>query len=300
MISLLSINLLIVFDKIKDEIQSEDKTLLVNIFFCLNSSQIRNDGLEFMKIMKTLFKKYFLASFLTTILFINLNADILIVADEIPAMNVLSEFIKTTANIECKVVTQSEIPIKLSNYSAIIVYIHRNLNESVENALIDYTLKGGKLIPLHHSISSGKSKNKYWFKFLGVSLPKGDVGGYKWIEGVEFDVVNLAEGHFITTNKIKYNDKILFRINDSEKELPGFHLTESEVYLNHQLTGNQTILLGFKYTDKSGKTYMQSHCGWLKKAENGMIIYLMPGHSVKEFQNPIYSQIVLNAILYKQ
>jgi len=235
-------------------------------------------------------------------LLLTLNADVLIVADEIPAMKVLSEFVKTNANIECKIVTQSEMPTNLDNFSAIIIYIHRNLNESVEKTLIDYTLKGGKLIPLHHSISSGKGKNKYWFKFLGVSLPQGDVdkGGYKWIEGVEFDVVNLAEKHFITTNKIKYNDKISFRVNDDEKELHGFHLTDSEVYLNHRLIGNQTLLLGFKYTDKkSGKTYMQSHCGWLKKAEKGLIIYLMPGHSVKEFQNPIYSQIVLNAILFK-
>lgn len=252
--------------------------------------------------MIIVFKKYCLAVFLTTIFFINLNANVLIIADEIPAMEALSEFIKTNADIKCKIVTQSEMPAKLDNYSAIIVYIHRNLNESVENALIGYTMNGGKLIPLHHSISSGKSKNKYWFKFLGVSLPQGDVdkGGYKWIEGVEFDVVNLAEGHFITTNKIKYSDKILFRVNDGEKQLNGFHLTDSEVYLNHQLTGNHTILLGFKYTDKSGRIYMQPHCGWLKKAENGIIIYLMPGHSVKEFQNPIYSQMILNAILFKE
>ncbi|HON07285.1 MAG TPA: ThuA domain-containing protein [Verrucomicrobiota bacterium] len=252
--------------------------------------------------MKTRILKIIFAVVLMSSLLLTLNADVLIVADEIPAMKTFSEFVKTNADIKCKIVTQSEMPANLDNFSSIIVYIHRNLNESVEKALIDYTLKGGKLIPLHHSISSGKGKNKYWFEFLGVSLPQGDVdnGGYKWIEGVEYDVVNLAEGHFITSNKIKYNDKISFKVNDGEKELPGFHLADSEVYLNHRLIGNQTLLLGFKYTDKkSGKTYMQSHCGWLKKAEKGLIIYLMPGHSVKEFQNPIYSQIVLNAILFK-
>ncbi|MCX7871694.1 MAG: ThuA domain-containing protein [Verrucomicrobiae bacterium] len=229
------------------------------------------------------------------------KADVLIVADEFPAMQALAAFIKTNANIESEIIDQTKIPADLKKYEAIIVYIHRNLNEPAEKAFIDYTTNGGKLIPLHHSISSGKKKNKYWFDFLGVDLPQGDVdaGGYKWIEGVELDIVCLDQKHFITTNKISYPAEIPFEINGEKKNLPSFHLTDSEVYINHVLKSNQKKLLGLKYTDKtSGKTYIQQHAGWTKKVGKGTIIYLLPGHSIKEFQNNTYSQIVLNAILW--
>ena len=33
--------------------------------------------------------------------------------------------------------------------------------------------------------------------------------------------------------------------------------------------------------------------------DKGWIIYLMPGHTQKDFENPTYSRIVLNAIIYK-
>lgn len=250
-------------------------------------------------------KKYLI---MVSVLIVNIilaivsNAGVLIVADEFPAMEVVAKYVKSNANVNCKIVSQSEFPDDLKEYEAIIVYIHRNLDQKVEKALIDYTTNGGKLIPLHHSISSGKRKNKYWFDFLGVTLPEGDVanGGYKWIEGVKYDVVNLEPDNLITSNGIKYPDKIQFEYEGKMKTLPAFRLNETEVYLNHKLTPDHKLLFGFKYNDdKSGKTYIQTHCGWIKKAGKGIIIYLMPGHSVKEFQNPIYSQIVLNAILYK-
>lgn len=244
-------------------------------------------------------------AFLLAILFLTfiVKADILIVADEFPAMRALADYIKTNANINSEIIDQTKIPDNLQKYEAVIVYIHRNLNESAEKAFIDYTTSGGKLIPLHHSISSGKKKNKYWFDFLGVDLPAGDVdsGGYKWIEGVELDIVNIAPGHFITSNNTTYLQKIQYELDGKTVTLPAFHLTDSEVYINHVLKSDQKKILGYKYTDKTtGKTYMQQHAGWIKKAGKGLIIYLMPGHSVRDFQNKTYAQIVLNAVLYKE
>ena len=231
------------------------------------------------------------------------RAEVLIVADEFPAMKALAAYIKTNANIDSEIIDQTKIPQNLQKYEAVIVYIHRNLNESAEKAFIDYTMNGGKLIPLHHSISSGKKKNKYWFDFLGVDLPAGDVdsGGYKWIEGVELDIVNLAPGHFITSDKVDYPSKIQYELNGKTEMLPAFHLSDSEVYINHVLKSDQKKILGYKYVDKTtGKTYTQQHAGWIKKAGKGLIIYLMPGHSVKDFQNTAYARIVLNAILFKE
>ena len=62
----------------------------------------------------------------------------------------------------------------------------------------------------------------------------------------------------------------------------------------------RTRLLGLKYTDKdSGKTYMQTHTGWFKPAGKGWVVYLQPGHSLHDLQNPTYERILLNAVVWK-
>jgi type 1 glutamine amidotransferase len=60
------------------------------------------------------------------------------------------------------------------------------------------------------------------------------------------------------------------------------------------------LLMGLKYTDaKTGTTYTQDRSGWVKPAGKGWVIYLMPGHTQKDFENPAYGRIVLNAIIWK-
>jgi hypothetical protein len=232
-------------------------------------------------------------------------ADVLIVADEFPAMEYLAARLKSEANISSKVISQKDLPENLSTFEAVAVYIHKDLSESAENAFIAYALGGGKLVLLHHSISSGKRKNAHWFTFLGVSLPEGDYnhGGYKWIEGVSLDLVNLNPNHFIMTNKVTYPDRIGYtNANTSlpRGDLAGFKLNESEVYLNHVLDPSRTLLMGVKYVDdKGGTTFMQSHAGWIKTAGKGTVIYLMPGHTKHDFENPTYGRIVLNTFVYQ-
>jgi hypothetical protein len=224
--------------------------------------------------------------------------NVLIVADEIPAMEVLAAHLSSGAGVTSTIVKQTEMPADLGAYSAVIVYIHKTMGEPAERAFIDYANSGGKLILLHHSISSGKRKNKYWFPFLGISLPVTDFsqGGYKWIEPVTLEIVNLAPRHYITTNSVKYDSRISYK----DKEYPGFVLKDTEVYLNHVYSKPRTSLLGLKYTDaQSGMTYMQDSAGWIMKADKGTVIYFMPGHTEHEFENPIYGQILLNAVKYK-
>lgn len=231
-------------------------------------------------------------------------ADVLIVADEFPAMQVLAEKLKSEENISSKVISQKDLPENLAAFEAVAVYIHKDLSENAENAFIAYALGGGKLILLHHSISSGKRKNAHWFSFLGVSLPEGDVnhGGYKWIEGVSLDLVNLNPNHFIMTNKVTYPERVGFMATNPpiRGSLAGFKLNESEVYLNHVLDSSRTLLMGLKYNDDSGTAFMQSHAGWIKTTGKGTVIYLMPGHSKRDFENPTYGRIVLNAFIYKR
>lgn len=233
------------------------------------------------------------------------GAEVLIVADEFPAMELLAAKLKAEENLASRIVAQTNLPSDLSGFAAVIVYIHRELREPTERALVDYTRAGGRLVALHHSISSGKRKNKQWFGFLGVDLPQKDLsqGGYKWIEGVPLEVVNLAPDHFITTHRVNYPARIPFSADgkpENATERPGFRLEPSEVYLNHVLTEPRTILLGFRYTDaKSGQVWMQSHAGWVRAAGRGWIVYLLPGHTVAEFDNPTYARIVANAVVWK-
>ena len=232
-------------------------------------------------------------------------APVLIIADEFPAMQYVADKLKSEENISAQVVWQTNLPPDLSVFSAVLFYVHRELKEAPEKAMIAYAQGGGKLIVLHHSISSGKRKNQDWFKFLGVTLPEGDVttGGYKWIEGISQQIVNLAPDHFITTHKVSYPEKIAFKAGSSEERtIPGVTLNESEVYLDHLLEADSTrkTLLGLKYHDKdSDKTYMQTHAGWLKPAGKGWIIYLQPGHSLHDLKNPTYERILLNALIWK-
>jgi hypothetical protein len=235
------------------------------------------------------------------------RADVLSVADEFPAMEILASHLKSEEKIDSKIIWQTNLPPSLASYQAVVVYIHKDLLPGPEDAFIDYAMSGGKLILLHHSISTGKRKNAHWFSFLGVKLPEGDVsrGGYKWIENkdVTWHLVNLAPHHFIMTNQVVYPEKITYMsatIPTPGGTLPGFTLSPDEVYLNHVLTGPHTLLMGFKYTDAvSGVTYMQERAGWIRPTGKGWVLYFMPGHWPRDFENPVYSRIVINAVIYK-
>lgn len=228
---------------------------------------------------------------------------VLIVADEFPAMQVLANKLKSAAGMEATIVKQADMPRGLAPFSAVIVYIHGNLSKPAEQAFIRYTQEGGKLVLLHHSISSGKRANQFWTPFIGVQLPWGELGegGYEWIEPVSLEFANLASGHYITSHDIKYDSRVSFRLPGpgGDKQYPGFRLDGTEVYLNHKFLRPKTVLLGFKYTDARGKVWMQDTAGWYEPSGKGWIFYFMPGHSVTDFENAIYSQIVVNAVTFQ-
>ena len=228
--------------------------------------------------------------------------DVLIVADEIPAMEVLARGIQQQEGLTAKLVTQADMPATLAKFRAVIVYIHKDLDSIPEMAFISYAQNGGKLLCLHHSISSAKRKNKSWFSFLGIDLPKKDAseGGYKYVGDVDMAVVNLAPQHFITSHKITYASSIAYTREDGKKEsqFPDFVLSKTEAFLNHQLLSPRTILLGFKFTDAAGKVWMQDRSAWCMPAGKGWLFYSQPGHAVSDFENPIYTQLIANAILY--
>ncbi len=114
--------------------------------------------------------------------------------------------------------------------------------------------------------------------------------------------MNLNPNHFIMTNRVAYPASFPYTTTNApgRDSLPGFTLEHSEVYLNHIHTAPRTLLMGFRYTDeKSARTYMQDRAGWIKPAGKGWVIYLMPGHTKNDFENPTYGRIVVNGVIYK-
>lgn len=229
---------------------------------------------------------------------------ILIVHDELPQMKFLAELLHERCGYAVEIKTQNEMPAALSGYKCVIVFIHGKMFEEPEKAFIAYTKAGGRLLVLHHSISSGKRNNKYWFDFLGIKLPEGDwdKGGYKWIEPVAVKVISINPGHYITSHNVEYEGKIAFQ-TDTVKSggYPYFTLKQnSEVYLNHTFTDGdeKTLLLGFIYDGKEigGKRIMQHTSGWLKRVEKGWLIYLQPGHSLEDMRTKPFQEILINAI----
>jgi len=224
---------------------------------------------------------------------------VLIVADEMPAMQILAKRWEAEASASCTLVLQKDLPAGLYDYYAVAVYIHRGIDAATEQALLAYARAGGRLILIHHSISSGKRKNADWLPAFGVTLPLGELGagGYAYREDIEMEIVNLAPGHPVTSEGVAYTAELPYR---DGRNLPSFHLHETEVYLNHVYSGERTSLLGFVYKDaKSGQTYMQDSAGWYRPLEKGLVFYFMPGHSARDFENPSYSRILVNALKYK-
>jgi hypothetical protein len=240
---------------------------------------------------------------------------VLIIQDELPQMEVLSDFLsKQGENIAIQIVDQDHLPGSGSDYDAVILYIHRKLFEDTEKWIIDYTNKGGRLICLHHSISSGKAGNRDYFPFLGIRLDGTDKPGdaelpgegYAFVEPVPLTIVNLNDQHYVTSHNIEWGEEIAYRPSDAQsdrQQFPSLSLPESEVYLNHKFTDGleKTILLGVKFLDaRNNMLFMQDRAGWYKKSGKGEIFYFMPGHSSLDFQNRNYSQMILNAIQYEE
>jgi hypothetical protein len=242
--------------------------------------------------------KWFAVTSACLVMCASARADVLIVADEFPAMEVVGKRLKDDAGVSSRIVDQNHFPDELSGFQAVVVYIHKELQERVERACIDYAQAGGHLVLLHHSISSGKRENRYWFPFLGVELPKGEVdqGGYKWIEGVTVHWVDLAQ-HVVMTNSVQYPERVIYPVaNASSQSLPAFTLRGTEVYLNHVLKGEHTLLMALQFTDKSGKTWTQATAGWRRQTGKGSVTYFAPGHTLHDFEDATYGRIVVNAI----
>jgi hypothetical protein len=231
--------------------------------------------------------------------------EILIVADEFHAMQVLADHLERDTKVHPRIVGQLEMDPSLAGYRAVIVYLHGELQAAAEHKFIQYAQDGGDLILLHHTISSRKRENKDWFSFLHIELPATSFtdGGYAYFDPVTFQVVALAAGNPVITDHVTFDQKTAFTdpLTGSERQLPATSFSETEVYVNHVLSGNRTVLLGLKYTDpKTNKVYTQPTAGWLLPTGKGTVFYFMMGHRAEDFDNAAYRQILDNAVEYRR
>jgi hypothetical protein len=229
---------------------------------------------------------------------------VLIIQDELPQMEVLAQFLRQEGKLSVSITDQPSQPEDLSQYDTVILFVHRDLRETTEKSIIKYTKNGGKLICLHHSISSKKAQNKFYFDFLGMQLDKGpmETGGYRW-KNSSWSLVNLNSQHFITNADVEWAENISYTPSDfpsAEGTYAGITLgDDSEVFINHNFTDGRekTVLCGIVYRDpETGKTYMQDRGAWLKRQGKGTIFYFMPGHSVSDYQNRNIAQMIVNAV----
>ena len=232
------------------------------------------------------------------------RAEVLIIQDELPQMKVLAGFLQEKGHLSATISDQASLPKDLSVYRAVLVFIHRDLRETTEKAIINYTQKGGRLICLHHSISSAKAANKFYFDFLGVRLEKGSMaaGGYAYkVSG--WSLVNLNRRHYITSFQVDWGEMATYTPSDApsvEGTYPSIRLgDDSEVFLNHKFTDGRekTVLCGMVYHDKeTNRTYMQDRGAWIKEQGRGIIVYFMPGHTASDYQENGIPQMIVNAI----
>ena len=229
---------------------------------------------------------------------------VLIVCDETPQMEALAKFLHDEAGYETQIVAQEDCPDNLSGYRGVFNFVHSPLTEKVEEALIAYALAGGRLISLHHGISSSKMLNKKWLPFCGVALSRKerDEGGWSVLGNITAELVNLRPGHYITSHRVVYDGTTTYTPSDfpsTEQECPVLRFPRSEVFLNEHFTDGRekTVLFGVKGNDpETGKLYMQDRGGWFQRKGKGWAFYFQMGHATSDFQNRSYCQILLNCL----
>jgi len=231
----------------------------------------------------------------------------LIVCDERVQMEALAKFLRNEGKLEIEIVDQDSFSTATAGCRAIIDFVHKPFSERVERALMDFAENGGRVISIHHSISSSKRQNKYWLGFCGMVLPtsRREQGGWHVVGNTTAVLVNLRPGHYITSHNVKYAKTTTYASSDilkAERILPALDFPLSEVFLGQQITDmrQKEMLFGLKCFDpKTSETIMVDRGGWYQRKGRGWHFYFQVGHATSDFQNPAHCQILLNAVTWQ-
>lgn len=217
--------------------------------------------------------------------------------------------------------------IKRNKPYAIITYNKNCYSNTTVSALIEFTQKGGRLIALHHNISSMMMRQPKWLAFAKVQIEKGEHAKYPWsvMEGGDLFLFNLSPNHPITTNNVTFPDSapiletygmkadasqwvlthalttVEMTKVSQERTQPALKFHESEYFINHVLLpAPERVLLFGEYFifPKKGKAFISANGGWMLPVGRGKLFYFMPGHSSHDY-NEEYCHIIKNALEFE-
>lgn len=234
--------------------------------------------------------------------------ELMIVGDEWPPMQALAASLTALGPMTAHAANEQELPEDIADYDVVIMYIHKVMETRAEQALIRYVEQGGRLIVLHHGLASAKIRNPDFLALAGLHIEPADAPMHAWrVAGhVTHTLVNLNPGHYITTNNVEYDRSVSYQPSEGLSRpgtFPALDFFDTEVFLNQQFTDGRekTVLFGAMCDDPvTGSTIMQDRGGWYKRAGDGLLFYLQPGHTAEEFRKPAYVQIIMNCIKFSE
>ena len=231
------------------------------------------------------------------------NPNVIIVHDEAGPMAVLAEALAEKGGCAVASVEQNELPDDLSGYDAVFNFVHKPMTERAERLCIEYARDGGRHILLHHAISSSKRNNPKLLAELRAEVPPGrkPANGF-YVERGTLTLANLAPGHFITSNGIRYASKTKYPTVDGQfVERDAITFENTEIFLNLKFApcAQRTVLYGITFRDADGVDFAQPVGGWVMRTGNGYSFYFQAGHEADDFSNPIYQQVLINCVLWK-
>lgn len=218
--------------------------------------------------------------------------------------------------------------------TAIIAYNKNLYKTKVVEALKTFCMNGGTLVALHHNVSSMMLRQPAWLEFVNVSITKGDVP-HPWgtIEGGDNYLYNLAHGNPITSLDLAYDSSAPSITSfNQELGLAGFHDDPSKKIISHEISGedmekssmveqestikipcseyfinlvlnpepDRKLLFAIFYRDDVKKRhYISANGGWMARRGDGMLFYLMPGHSIGEY-NDQFCTIIKNCLEFTE
>jgi hypothetical protein len=232
-----------------------------------------------------------------------------VVGDEPVPMHALKRVLESGGH-QVTLFEQKEFALSSSAQkpAAILMYVHGVLEDVVGKRLIAFAREGGRLVILHHGIASAKNKSPYWMEFVGMEILPKNAPEYPWavLYGVDFEMVNLAPGHPITTLGVTNMGTTSYVPGElpqsKEQKLSSFVVPDTEAYLNQRFRPGfqRTLLFGMKCKDPvGGAVYMQDTGGWLMRSGKGWVFYLQPGHFGRDFEVPQLRQVLLNCLSWK-
>ena len=194
----------------------------------------------------------------------------------------------------------------LAGFDAGFMYIHKPLESKVERALLAYANNGGRLIVLHHGISSSNLKNPDWLRFVGIHLEAPDAVSHPWkVESnSEHALINLNPGHYVTTNGVEYVDSRQYTSSDSPSASADYEavvFVSTEFFRNQHIADGRekTVLFGSRCeVADTGEIVMQDRGGWFKRTGSGWLFYFQPGHVAGDFETRAYLQILHNCLTW--